>query len=89
MKYSYNALGQLINVIKKGDTQTKFNYLLDKLGRRIKETVTYQNNNEIITKELQYSYDVDGNLATITYPDGNIVKYTYTQGLLKEALLPN
>ena len=39
MKYSYNALGQLINVIKKGDTQTKFNYLLDKLCRRIKETV--------------------------------------------------
>lgn len=63
--------------------------MLDKLGRRIKETVTYQNNNEIITKELQYSYDVDGNLATITYPDGNIVKYTYTNGLLKEALLPN
>ena len=89
IKYSYNALGQLINVIQNGDTQTSFNYLLDKLGRRIKETVTYQNNNEIITKELQYSYDVDGNLATITYPDGNIVKYTYTNGLLKEALLPN
>ncbi len=64
MKYSYNALGQLINVIKKGDTQTKFNYLLDKLGRRIKETVTYQDNNEIITKELQYSYDV-GNLPLL------------------------
>ncbi|MFT9057081.1 MAG: RHS repeat domain-containing protein [Ethanoligenens sp.] len=26
---------------------------------------------------IQYSYDVVGNLAALTYPDGKVVQYTY------------
>ncbi|MGE9657748.1 cytidine deaminase-like fold-containing protein [Snodgrassella alvi] len=87
--YSYNDIGQLTGVNQEGDTQSSFNYVLDKLGRKIKETITYQNNNKKITKTLQYSYDVDGNLSSITYPDNSVVKYLYTQGNLKEVALPN
>ncbi|WP_370388589.1 RHS repeat-associated core domain-containing protein [Snodgrassella alvi] len=87
--YSYDNAGQLTAVNQNGDTQTSFNYVLDKLGRKIKETITYKNNNRIITKELQYGYDADGNLASITYPDGNTIQYHYIQGQLKEVLLPN
>ena len=87
--YSYNDADQLTSVNQSGDTQSSFNYVLDKLGRRIKETITYQHNNEKIIKELQYSYNADGNLASITYPDSSVVQYYYEKGLLKEVKLPN
>ncbi|MCO6526171.1 RHS repeat-associated core domain-containing protein [Snodgrassella sp.] len=87
--YSYNDAGQLTSVNQSGDTQSSFNYILDKLGRRIKETITYQSNNQKISKELKYSYDTDGNLASITYPDNSVVQYHYAQGQLQQVQLPN
>jgi RHS repeat-associated protein len=87
--YSYNDSGQLTGVDQSGDTQSSFNYILDKLGRRIKETITYQSNNQKISKELQYGYDADGNLASITYPDNSVVQYHYVQGQLQQVQLPN
>lgn len=87
--YTYNNASQLTEVNQVGDTKTKFTYLLDRLGRRVKETITYYTNTNQITKVLQYSYDADGNLATITYPDNTVIKYSYEKGQLKEALLPN
>ncbi|KDN13839.1 cytidine deaminase-like fold-containing protein [Snodgrassella communis] len=87
--YSYNDAGQLTGVNQSGDTQSSFNYVLDKLGRRIKETITYQSNNQKISKELKYSYDADGNLASITYPDNSVVQYHYAQGQLQQVQLPN
>ena len=89
INYSYNDAGQLTSVNQSGDTQSCFNYVLDELGRIIKETITYNNNNKKISKELKYSYDSDGNLASITYPDNSVIQYHYTQGLLKEVQLPN
>ncbi|PIT54762.1 hypothetical protein BHC44_03235 [Snodgrassella alvi] len=87
--YSYNDAGQLTGVNQSGDTQSSFNYVLDKLGRRIKETITYQSNNQKISKELQYGYDADGNLTSITYPDNSVVQYHYVQGQLQQVQLPN
>jgi YD repeat-containing protein len=31
-----------------------------------------------LTATVQYGYDSDGNLAKLTYPDGNVIDYTYT-----------
>lgn len=89
VNYSYNEADQLIAVNQSGENNSSFEYLLDELGRRIKETINYNTANNQITKELQYSYDVDGNLATMTYPDNSKVAYSYEQGQIKEVLLAN
>lgn len=87
--YLYNDADQLVEVIQSGDTHSKFEYTLDALGRTVKETISYGIGNNKITKELQYSYDIDGNLASVTYPDNTTNHYSYQNGQLKEVLLAN
>ena len=83
--YSYDALGRLDWVkSEQGATQvSKVSHGYDALGRRATET------QEISALELVkivgYGYDLDGNLASLTYPDGTVVDYTYTnRNQLKE-----
>lgn len=44
-------------------------YTLDALGRKTSETVTYGTGANAFTKTLQYTYDEDGRLAEMVYPE--------------------
>lgn len=87
--YQYNDADQLIEVSQSGETNSHFTYIRDKLGRTIRETISYGEGTHNITKALQYTYNADGQLATITYPDNSQVNYHYEKGQLKEVVLAN
>lgn len=87
--YSYNNVGQLIEVNQTGDTNSNFIYHLDALGRKVNEIITYNRDDKKIINQLQFTYDSDGNLASLTYPDNTTVQYSYKSGKLAEALLDN
>jgi len=50
-------------------------YDYDKMGWVIKETKKVNN----ILYRTEYTYDLNGNVATITYPGGRVITYTYNQ----------
>jgi RHS repeat-associated protein len=54
-----------------GSGQTAWSF--DKMGRIVAEERTISS----ITKTMSYGYNVDGSLASITYPSGRVVNYTY------------
>lgn len=87
--YSYNEADQLIDVLQTGDTNTHFVYQRDGLGRVVEENITYGSGTSSINKTLKYSYDQDGNLSSITYPDGTLISYTYEKNQLKQTTLAN
>lgn len=87
--YSYDKANQLLDVLQTGDTNTHFVYQRDALGRVVQETITYGSGTNSITKTLKYSYDPEGNLASITYPDNTTVTYSYDKNQLKQAVLAN
>lgn len=89
ISYLYNNANQLIEVIQSGSTNTRFVYELDKLGRKIKEHITYEQGANIVTKTIGYNYDVDGNLTGITYPDASMVTYSYDKNRLIKVQIPN
>lgn len=89
ISYLYNNANQLIEVIQSGSTNTRFVYELDKLGRKIKEHITYELGANIVTKTIGYSYDADGNLTGITYPDASMVTYSYNKNRLIKVQIPN
>jgi len=45
----------------------------DKMGREIGEKRT----TNVIAKNTSYTYNLDGSLATLTYPSGRIISYSY------------
>lgn len=85
VNYQYDANNQLTDVQQSGETSSHFTYQRDVLGRIVQEDISYGN----IKKTLKYSYDEDGNLASITYPDNSTVNYLYTNNQLQKAVLPN
>ncbi|MBI5055220.1 MAG: RHS domain-containing protein [Nitrospirae bacterium] len=50
-------------------------YDYDKMGRVTKETRKVNN----IIYRTEYTYDLNGNVLTITYPGGRMITYTYNQ----------
>ena len=87
--YSYNKAKKLIEVIQTGDTNTHFIYQRDALGRIIQEIISYGSGTDKITKTLKYTYDVEGNLVSFSYPDNSSVKYQYDKNKLTKATLAN
>jgi RHS repeat-associated protein len=68
-----NAKGKLISLTDQAGTA---NYGYDILGRLTTETRTLTGaNNAAISKNLAYSYNLDGSLKTLTYPSGATVTY--------------
>jgi len=53
-----------------GSGETAWSY--DSMGRITSEEKTIAG----VTKTISYTYNLDGTLATITYPDGNTIAYT-------------
>jgi RHS repeat-associated protein len=69
-----NAKGHLTSLTDQAGTAT---YSYDILGRLTAETRTLIGaNNASISKNLSYSYNLNGSLKTLTYPSGNVVTYT-------------
>jgi RHS repeat-associated protein len=54
-----------------GSGQTAWSY--DKMGRIVAEERTISS----VTKTISYGYNLDGSRASITYPSGRVVSYTY------------
>jgi RHS repeat-associated protein len=57
----------------------------DKMGREIGEKRT----TNAITKNTSYSYNLDGSLATLTYPSGRTISYTYNAAAQPTQALDN
>ncbi len=55
-----------------GSGETAWSY--DAMGRILEETKTIAG----IAKTITYTYNLDGSLASLTYPDGHVVNYTYS-----------
>ena len=55
-----------------GSGQTAWSY--DKMGRVVAEERTIGT----VTKTTSYSYNLDGSLASITYPSGRVLSYSYS-----------
>jgi len=68
IKYVYNGLGNLTEVIDSGNNITKIEY--DALGRKVRI-------NDPNAGEVRYTYDKTGNLLTKTDSMGNKSTYTY------------
>ena len=67
-----NAKGRLTLIADlSGDTW----YDYDSMGRVVKETKKINN----ILYRTEYTYDLHGNLLTITYPGGRVITYSYNQ----------
>src|SRR5947199_5509298 len=47
-------------------------YSYDVLGRMVSESRTIAG----VTKTMSYTYNLDGSVATMTYPSGAVIKYT-------------
>jgi RHS repeat-associated protein len=67
-----NSIGRLTSMTDPSGT-TWYDY--DKMGRVIKETKQIDG----LYYRTQYSYDLNGNLKTVTYPGGREITYTYNQ----------
>jgi RHS repeat-associated protein len=76
----HNAIGRLVNETNMTNADEVYSY--DAMGRVNWEaswTPSVPNNTAIVT---QATYDLAGNLTSLTYPDGRLVSQTYTQGQL-------
>lgn len=87
--YSYNASGYLTEMIQSGQTDSRFAYIRDALGRTVQENITYGTGSNAFTLTLKYHYDADGNLVATVYPDSTEVTAHYDKGLLQQIQLAN
>ena len=66
-----NGIGRLTSMTDPSGTTA---YYYDEYGEVVEEDKTFNGLTTLITK---YSYDDNGNLSYVTYPDGRIVHYEY------------
>jgi RHS repeat-associated protein len=69
-----NGIGHLTGLTDKAGTGS---YVYDILGRLIGETRTLIGaNNATVSKNISYTYNLDGSVKTMTYPSGKVITYT-------------
>jgi RHS repeat-associated protein len=69
-----NAKGKLSSL---SDQACTASYTYDILGRLATETRTLTGaNNAAISKNISYTYNLDGSIKTLTYPSGKVITYT-------------
>ena len=77
---THNAIGRLVKEGNGVNANEAYSY--DPMGRvnwEASYVPSVQNDTSIIT---QATYDLAGNMNSMTYPDGRVVSQTYTQGQL-------
>jgi RHS repeat-associated protein len=68
-----NAIGHLTSLTDQAGTAT---YTYDIMGRLATETRTLTGaNNAAISKNISYTYNLDGSIKTLTYPSGKVITY--------------
>jgi RHS repeat-associated protein len=69
-----NSKGKLTSVVTSGSFVSSYSYdEYDALGRIKRTTQTTDSN----TYQMSYSYDLGGNMTSMTYPSGRIINSTY------------
>jgi RHS repeat-associated protein len=69
-----NAKGHLTSLIDQAGTAS---YTYDILGRLATETrILTGANNAAISKNISYTYNLDGSIKSLTYPSGKVITYT-------------
>lgn len=72
----YDAAGRVLAL---NTAPCNLTYTYDAANQMLSETYTFPAGPYVPTpKTVAYTYDADGNRATLTYPDGFLVDYTYT-----------
>jgi len=85
--YTYDGIDRVTRITQPGGATTNHNYSCCKLSSITDSSGTlnfvYDAANRLIrftngkNQAVQYAYDEKGNLTTLTYPDGKVVKYEY------------
>jgi len=75
--YVYNDKGWLTSITDQS-TGHSTAYLYDSYGRPTKETLTINGEGDF---ETNYTYNANGNIDTVTYPEGVIEKFTYDSNI--------
>lgn len=70
---TYDAVGRVLTLT---NSAVALAYAYDAAGQLTSETYTFSG--ALGTKTVGYTYDDDGNRATLTYPDGFVTGYGYT-----------
>lgn len=92
--YQHDKDAQLVSYEQKdgnGQLISSANYTKDRRGRTIKSQIVYGKMDEVGSVSLTtgQSFNSDGQLTSLVYPDGNRQTYTYTNGQLAKLILPN
>ncbi|MEG2466818.1 MAG: RHS repeat-associated core domain-containing protein [Comamonas sp.] len=91
--YQYDKDAQLIGYEQKDEAAnliSSASYALDKQGRVSQSTISYgkADGRGAINFTTGQGFNVDGLLASHTYPDGSVQTYSYTSGQLQKITLP-
>lgn len=93
ISYQYDADGQMSAYEQKdgsGNLISSASYTKDAWGRTTQSAVTYGKvEGGTFSFTLGQDFNVDGQLASHTYPDGSTQTYSYSQGQLAKVTLPN
>ena len=81
---TYDAAGRLTNL---DNPNSQLNYSYDNANRLLSESQAINGLPAAYT--IQYSYQPNGNLQNVTYPNGTIASYTYTARNQIEQILNN
>ena len=73
---TYDNASRLLTLGYGLSSGTYITYTYDFANQLLSET---QNVSGLGAKTVSYTYDLDGNRATLTYPGGKVTSYTYTQ----------
>jgi len=80
--YTYDHVGRMLSAATSAASHV---YAYDDAGQLLSETTTPGGSTTSWT--VAYTYDLDGNRASLTYPSGLVVDYTYTErNQLKEVV---
>jgi RHS repeat-associated protein len=72
--YTYDRRGLLLTY---SDGLTAGSYTYNKKGEKTNESVVFGSGANAISKTLQRTYEANGLLKSLTYPDGSVQRYTY------------
>nr|WP_256460983.1 RHS repeat-associated core domain-containing protein [Comamonas sp. B21-038] len=94
IEYKYDSEGHMTGYVQlngQGDLLSSASYDIDPQGRVVEANISYGkiDSSEIVKIKTSQSFNLDGQLASHTYPGGGLSEYIYENGRLSEIKLPN